>query len=47
MRDVGREALKLVEAFAFRDTLVGFTPEEPIAILRLDGDWYQYRPCNA
>jgi O-methyltransferase len=24
----------------FNDTVLGFVPEEPIAILRLDGDWY-------
>jgi O-methyltransferase len=25
----------------FRDTLVAFKPDEPIAILRLDADWYE------
>lgn len=24
----------------FKDTVPGFVPEEPIAVLRLDGDWY-------
>ena len=31
---------KLVQGW-FRDTLVAFKPEEPIAILRLDADWYE------
>lgn len=25
----------------FKDTLPGFVPREPIAVLRLDGDWYK------
>lgn len=25
----------------FEDTLPGFAPEEPVAVLRLDGDWYE------
>ncbi|MCA9641641.1 MAG: class I SAM-dependent methyltransferase [Myxococcales bacterium] len=25
----------------FEDTLPGFVPEQPIAVLRLDGDWYE------
>jgi len=31
---------KLVQGW-FRDTLAAFKPEEPIAILRLDVDWYE------
>jgi hypothetical protein len=30
---------ELIEGW-FKETLAGFTPEEPIAVLRLDGDWY-------
>jgi O-methyltransferase len=40
MRMSAAKRFKLVEGW-FRDTLVGFTPEEPIAVLRLDGDWYE------
>jgi O-methyltransferase len=40
MRMSAAKRFKLVEGW-FRDTLVGFIPEEPIAILRLDGDWYE------
>ena len=31
----------LIEGW-FSDSLVGFVPEEPIAILRLDGDWSRF-----
>jgi hypothetical protein len=31
---------RLVEGW-FKDTLAGFEPPEPIAVLRLDGDWYE------
>jgi O-methyltransferase len=31
---------KLVQGW-FRDTLIEFTPKEPISVLRLDGDWYE------
>jgi O-methyltransferase len=34
------KCFKLVQGW-FQDTLVAFKPEEPIAILRLDGDWYE------
>lgn len=40
MQMSGAKCFKLVQGW-FRDTLVGFTPEEPIAVLRLDGDWYE------
>jgi O-methyltransferase len=40
MRMSAAKQFKLVQGW-FSDTLVGFTPEEPIAVLRLDGDWYE------
>jgi O-methyltransferase len=40
MRMSAAKHSKLVEGW-FSDTLDGFTPEEPIAVLRLDGDWYE------
>jgi O-methyltransferase len=39
MRMSAAKHFKLVEGW-FSDTLATFTPEEPIAVLRLDGDWY-------
>jgi hypothetical protein len=39
MRMSAAKRFKLVEGW-FSDTLATFTPEEPIAVLRLDGDWY-------
>ncbi|MEP6810360.1 MAG: TylF/MycF/NovP-related O-methyltransferase [Chthoniobacterales bacterium] len=35
----GVTSFQLVEGW-FDDTLVGFVPQEPIVLLRLDGDWY-------
>lgn len=35
----GVKSFHLVKGW-FKDTLPGFTPPEPIALLRLDGDWY-------
>jgi O-methyltransferase len=40
MRMSAAKHCKLVEGW-FSDTLDRFTPEEPIAVLRLDGDWYE------
>jgi len=40
MRLSGAKHYTLVKGW-FEETLPGFTPPEPIAILRLDGDWYQ------
>jgi O-methyltransferase len=40
MRMSAAKRFKLVQGW-FRDTLIAFTPEEPIAVLRLDGDWYE------
>jgi O-methyltransferase len=39
MRMSSAKRFKLVEGW-FADTLAAFAPEEPIAVLRLDGDWY-------
>jgi O-methyltransferase len=39
MRMSAAKCSKLVEGW-FCGTLADFTPEEPIAVLRLDGDWY-------
>jgi O-methyltransferase len=39
MRMSAAKRFKLIEGL-FCDTLATFTPEEPIAVLRLDGDWY-------
>ena len=39
MRLSGAVRYELVPGW-FKDTLVPFTPPEPIAVLRLDGDWY-------
>jgi hypothetical protein len=36
----GAQAFHLVKGW-FNDTIPGFRPPEPIAILRLDGDWYE------
>lgn len=40
MRMSAAKRFELVEGW-FSDTLAKFTPEEPIAVLRLDGDWYE------
>jgi O-methyltransferase len=39
MQKSAAKGFRLVEGW-FADTLVGFEPGEPIAVLRLDGDWY-------
>jgi O-methyltransferase len=40
MRMSGARRYKLVKGW-FKDTLPGFKPPDKIAILRLDGDWYE------
>jgi len=40
MRLSGATRYELVPGW-FKDTLARFTPPEPIAVLRLDGDWYE------
>jgi O-methyltransferase len=44
MRMAGVASPRLVKGW-FSDTLPTFNPEEPIAILRLDGDWYDSTIC--
>jgi O-methyltransferase len=39
MRRSGAGSYRLVPGW-FKDTLATFVPPEPIAVLRLDGDWY-------
>ena len=45
--EFARQAMELARAKSFKlipgwfsETLLGFEPPEPIALLRLDGDWY-------
>lgn len=40
MRQAGARDVHLVKGW-FSDTVPGFTPSAPIAVLRLDGDWYE------
>jgi O-methyltransferase len=44
MAFAGVTSPKLVKGW-FDKTLPGFTPTEPIALLRLDGDWYDSTMC--
>jgi O-methyltransferase len=40
LKKAGCQKYKLIKGW-FKDTLPSFNPEKPIAILRLDGDWYE------
>lgn len=40
MQIAGAEKAHFIKGF-FSETLPGFTPPEPIRVLRLDGDWYE------
>jgi O-methyltransferase len=40
MKRAGVENIDLIKGF-FERTVPGFIPDQPIAILRLDGDWYE------
>jgi len=39
MKLAGAKSYQLIKGW-FNDTLPGFTPSQPISLLRLDGDWY-------
>jgi O-methyltransferase len=52
LEDVARTAMQLSSAVNYRlvkgwfdDTLRSSPPNEPIALLRLDGDWYESTKC--
>jgi O-methyltransferase len=40
LRDTGHRNVTVQKGW-FEDTLPGFRPKDPVAILRLDGDWYE------